>query len=284
MRGVTGFGLLIGAALALSTRTARAQHVALPASLVALESPEGQRLLAEADAKEDFLPLMEQYVTQSAGNFCGVASSVMVLNALQVPAPEAKEWGAPHFTQDNFWNDRARGVLSPKMMPGVTIDQLGDLLQCHPATARVVHASDISLEEFRALAAKNLATRGDYVIVNYDRAGVGQETMGHISPLGAFDAKADKFLILDVARYKYPPVWADAKALYAAMRTDDFVSAKTRGFVVVAAAANAPGPTGVKPPRNPLRFAIGIGVALFLLGAGVGAGLQTIRLKRRKAS
>jgi hypothetical protein len=248
---------------------------------VALDSPEGQRLLAESDAKEDFIPLVEQYVTQAQGNFCGIASGVMVLNSLQVRAPEAKEWGAAHYTQENFWNDCARGVLSPTMMPGVTIDQLADLLRCHPANARVVRAGDTTLDEFRALAAKNLATAGDYLIVNYDRAGVGQETMGHISPVGAYHRRADKLLLLDVARYKYAPAWADASMLFAAMSTNDFVSGKTRGFVVVSAAEAPPGPTGVTPPRSPLRYAIGAALVVFLLGAAAGAAIQTFRLKRR---
>ena len=262
---------------------AQAQHAPLPASLLALDSPEGQRLFAEADARADFFSLSEHYETQRSGNFCGVASAVMVLNALQVTAPIAPEVGAPIFTQENFWNERARGVLSPTLMPGMTVGQLADLLQCHPATARVVHAADTTLADFRALAAKNLSTPGDYIIVNYDRAGVGQETMGHISPLAAYEAKADKFLLLDVARYKYPPVWVDAAALFAAMSTNDFVSAKTRGFVVVAAAAAPPGPSGAKPARNVKQIALGIVAIIFLLGIALGAGVQTLRLKRRFA-
>lgn len=277
----------ISSALLLSAlclaRNAAAQHAALPATLIALDSPEGQRLLDEADAKADVVPLLEQYVTQSAGNFCGVASSVMILNAMQVPAPTAKEWGAAHFTQDNFWNDCAKGVLSPTLMPGMTVDQLGDLLQCQPARAKVVHASDTNVADFRALVAKNLSTKGDFLIVNYDRGGVGQETMGHISPLGAYHSKADKVLLLDVARYKYPPVWVELPRLFKAMETNDFVSAKTRGFAAVTPTVAPPGPSGVKPPRSPLRIAIALGLGAFLLGAAFGAGVQTLRLKRVKA-
>jgi hypothetical protein len=207
----------------------------------------------------------------------------MVLNALQVSAPVDDQSGAPFFTQDDFWSACARGVLSPTLMPGMTIDQLADLLQCHPARARAVHAGDTTLEGFRVAAAKNLATPGDYIIVNYDRAGVGQEKMGHISPLGAYDAKADKLLLLDVARYKYPPVWVDAAALFGAMSTDDFVSGKTRGFVEVSAAPSAPGPVGARTARNPLHIAIGVLALAFALGAALGAFVQTRRLERRFA-
>jgi len=281
-RGVRA--LAVAAVLAASSflaRGAAAQHKPLPATLVALDSPEGQRLFEEADARADYWNLSEQYVTQRSGNFCGVASGVMVLGALQVTAPMDDQLGSPAFTQDSFFNECARRVLSPTLMPGMTIDQLADLLQCHPATAHAVHAADTTLADFRTLAAKNLATAGDYIIVNYDRAGLGQEHMGHISPLGAYDAKADKFLVLDVARYKYPPVWADAAALFAAMGTDDFVSGKTRGFVVASAAPVPPGPVGARTARNPIHIAEGIGVGLFLLGIALGAGVQTWRLKRR---
>jgi hypothetical protein len=74
------------------------------------------------------------------------------------------------------------------------------------------------------------------VIVNYLRKAMGEETGGHISPLAAYDGKADRFLILDVARYKYPPVWVKTADMFAAMNTPDAVNDnKTRGFVLVTA-------------------------------------------------
>ena len=61
------------------------------------------------------------------------------------------------------------------------------------------------------------------------------EKGGHISPLAAFDAESDRFLILDVARYKYPPVWVKTVELFAAMNTTDSDNEnKTRGYVLVA--------------------------------------------------
>ena len=46
--------------------------------------------------------------------------------------------------------------------------------------------------------------------------------------------KSDRFLILDVARYKYPPVWVTASDLFAAMNTTDAANNnKTRGYVLV---------------------------------------------------
>ena len=53
-------------------------------------------------------------------------------------------------------------------------------------------------------------------------------------PLGAYDAETDRFLVLDVSRYKYPPVWVEAAALFDAMNTPDSDNAdKTRGYLMV---------------------------------------------------
>jgi hypothetical protein len=58
--------------------------------------------------------------------------------------------------------------------------------------------------------------------------------LGHISPLAAYDKEGDRFLILDVSRYKYPPVWVEAAALFAAMNTTDKDNEnRTRGYVIV---------------------------------------------------
>ncbi|HEY9782333.1 MAG TPA: phytochelatin synthase family protein [Leptolyngbyaceae cyanobacterium] len=45
--------------------------------------------------------------------------------------------------------------------------------------------------------------------------------------------QSDRFLILDVSRYKYPPIWVKAVDLWQGMNTKDPVSQKTRGFVLV---------------------------------------------------
>jgi hypothetical protein len=106
--------------------------------------------------------------------------------------------------------------------------------------------------------------------------------MGHISPLGAYHAASDRFLLLDVARYKYPPVWVKADALFAAMRTNDLVSGKSRGFVMISPAKEAPGPTGAgKKARSPLVLLGGIIGAAFLVGLGAGYGIGNVVTKRR---
>jgi hypothetical protein len=100
--------------------------------------------------------------------------------------------------------------------------------------ADVHHAADSDLDDFRHLARTYLEKKDHHVIVNYLRRAIGQEHGGHISPLAAYDADTDRFLILDVARYKYPPVWVKAEDLFAAMNTADLSNDhKSRGFVLI---------------------------------------------------
>ncbi len=53
--------------------------------------------------------------------------------------------------------------------------------------------------------------------------------------------RPDRFLILDVAGYRYPPVWVRASDLFDAMNTADASNGgKTRGYAVAAKIALPP--------------------------------------------
>ena len=116
---------------------------------------------------------------------------------------------------------------------GMTLHELGELLRRHDAEAEIAYAGDTTLDAFRIRASENLSRAGDYVLVNYQRASLGQREGGHISPLAAYSAATDRFLILDVAAYRYPPIWVPAVDLWNAMNTLDRTSGRTRGFVVI---------------------------------------------------
>lgn len=189
---------------------ARAETLPLPSNLTGFDTDPGEKLLLDADAREAYFPLASNFVTQKNQAYCGVASIVMILNSMKVPAPPVPEY-EPYktFTQDNVLDERTDKVLprSVLMEIGMTLDQIGGILETQPAKAEVHHAAESSLDEFRKAAVSYLAQPGHFVIVNYLRKAIHQEKGGHISPLAAYEAESDRFLILDVARYKYPPVW-----------------------------------------------------------------------------
>jgi hypothetical protein len=165
----------------------------------------------------------------------------MVLNALGVPAPAAPEWQCQYFTEDNRLNDRTEAVIPRQTVErqGLTLAELAGILASYPVQVELHYGSDISLDEFRQRIATNLAQPNNFVLINYLRRTIGQERGGHISPIGAYDADTDQFLILDVSRYKYPPVWVKAKALWQAINTLDPVSKKTRGFLLISPRSGA---------------------------------------------
>ena len=140
------------------------------------------------------------------------------------------------FTQDNVLNNKTDAILPRDVLAhhGMTLDQLGHILSLYPVAVEVHHASPGGADEFRRLASEALASDHRFVLVNFLRKALGEERGGHISPLGAYDEKADRFLIFDVARYKYPPVWVKTSDLFDAMNTTDSANDnKTRGYVLI---------------------------------------------------
>ena len=177
---------------------------------VALDCDEGLRLFRESDERESFVALSLHFTTQDNLGYCGPASCAMVLNASGIDRPVSGAH-APFklFTQENLFTQAVRKVATPETVrkSGMTLKTLGEVLKTYPLAVEVTHAKDITLNEFRKTARKVLMGKGVYFLVNYHRRTVAQEGGGHISPLAAYHEKSDRFLILDVARFKYPPVW-----------------------------------------------------------------------------
>ncbi len=203
-------------------------------------------MLRETAESGDYFRLVRYFSPQKNLTYCGVASSVMVLNALPVPKPEGRPYGTfPFFTQENFFSAEATAIKPPVKVAasGLTLSELEGMLNAHPGVeARKTYASRTTLEEFRKLARAQMGSPDQYILVNYLRKAVGQNTGGHISPLAAYHERTDSFLILDVAQYKYPPVWVPAPMLWDAMSPREPDGTVSRGFVVV----------GVKPPESPV--------------------------------
>ena len=71
------------------------------------------------------------------------------------------------------------------------------------------------------------------IVANYNRKTLAQEGAGHQSPIAAYDEASDSVLMLDVAKFKYPPAWIKLADLLQSMQTVDSDSGKSRGLVVV---------------------------------------------------
>ena len=140
--------LVAGGALVLGLFVvgANGDTLALPDNLAGFSTHDGEAYFAESEAREACFPLASNFLTQKTQAYCGVASIVMVLNALGVPAPAVPEY-APYrtFTQDNLLTEQTEAVLPRDVLArqGMTLDQIGGILATQPVTAEVNHASAV---------------------------------------------------------------------------------------------------------------------------------------------
>jgi len=249
----------LGLVLGLRAGGVGADSAAPP--LVAFTADEGMTRLVRSAAKTDFGLLANHFEAQSNNAFCGPTSAAVVLNALfsgrtSLPRdrsrlreadarflPPGADLSLPRFTQENVIEKgaktRAQVLGEPMPIGGRTIadwgyqlSQFEEMLRANGAKTRKVVVTDALPESaVREDLIANLRRRGDFVIVNYVRRAVGQEGGGHFSPLGAYDADSDAFLLLDVNPSAAGWVWIPAPTLIKAMRTFDTL--ENRGYVVV---------------------------------------------------
>ena len=211
----------------------------LPSNLIALNSAGGMELLnlSTPSLQKDYWRLSQYFVTEKGLSYCAPASIVMVLNAMGIKPKIAPEhYPYPLFTQDNLlYNDTIlKNHIYPALIKhqGLTLAQAGFVIKQYVNDTNVMYGSDIeSLDDFKNFMIN--AINNGYVIVNFYRKDLNEIGGGHFSPIAAYSYKSDRFLILDVARYKYPAAWVKSEALFKAIQEIDSISQKSRGFIFV---------------------------------------------------
>lgn len=186
-------------------------HLPYPDNLIPLWSPEGlERLVHSAGPFEKLAHHMEgQGMLQ-----CGVTSLTIALNVCRAPERQP-------FTIDFLQEEFRKTVRPVNTFFSTSLREIGDLASRF-AVAESVHASDTDCASFRHRASATLKASG-CVIVNFKRATLGYDSPfgGHCSPLAAYDATTDEFLVMDVARKTWQPVWVPTGLLFDGMNTLD---------------------------------------------------------------
>lgn len=205
-------------------------------AVVYWDSAEGKALRARMPADADYWQLAPNFAAQITQSYCSVASAITVLNAMPIPKPVDPTY-APYayFTQTNFFTPEVVKIISPQtvLAMGMTREEMAETLSRQGVKAISIAGDTLSEEGLRTLLKKALGDDGQFVLANYFRANLGQVGGGHWSALAAYDAQSDSVLILDVAKYKYPPAWVSIRMLQQAINTIDTVSNKARGLVIV---------------------------------------------------
>ncbi|KAF9424690.1 hypothetical protein BGZ94_007959 [Podila epigama] len=206
----------------------------LPAHLNSFTSVEGKRLFREmvqSGTGENFFRMVTSFNTQSDPAFCGVSSLSMVLNALEIDP--GRQWRGVWRWYSDEQLDCCASIEEMKEK-GITFNQFACLARCH-AKVVVKRADRHTLEEFRR-DVRMVSSSDDYqLVLSFSRAALGQTGSGHFSPIGGYHAGEDKVLVLDTARFKYPPFWATVSELWESLQPKDPETGLCRGYFVISA-------------------------------------------------
>lgn len=205
----------------------------LPKNLISLESAEGQRIFSESFHSKhavNFFSLITNFASQSDVSMCGPASLAMVMNALRLDP--SRVWKNPW----RWWSDEmfacCEGSLSVMKTSGVTLDFFDRIAKNQEGISVMTRMPD-NITEFKS-ALKMMATEQDkHVIVSFGREALGQTGIGHFSPVAAVHPEKEMVLVLDVARFKYPPYWVLMEDLYKAMHSADPTTGISRGYSII---------------------------------------------------
>ena len=200
---------------------------------------------------DDYWTLSAFYVPQRTSSDCSAAAAVMAVNALR-GLPERADMAI--VSEDKLLKDVADKKWSSEVVedgPGVTFDgfatYLGESFKAEGVSVgpvKAIHlatADDTALARLRAALAQNESSgAGDVMLVYFNQGVVTGDWNGpHISPIGAYDAKTDRVLIMDVDRDWYVPYWTSTRTLLSALvkpapADQGVLAGETGGYYVVA--------------------------------------------------
>lgn len=231
----------------------------LPKALTAFSSSEGRLLFRRALEQgnmESYFDLAAQYVTQARPEDCARSTLVMTLNALNLDP--GKVWMKPW----RWYTEAVLNCLDAK--PGMSLHEFARTAMCngtyvqayypssqqrfnpsilsstcdtHHHSVRVKYASE---HTFRTALLSSVRRTGLIMVVNHSRKALEQTGDGHYSPVAGFDEVSDKALVLDVARFKYPPFWVPIPKLYSSLEWIDPETQKMRGFLLLSRSPEYP--------------------------------------------
>lgn len=230
-------------------------------------SKDGIKALESSEYKNDFYELADYFQPQINPLYCGAATSVIILNAINqhgnapsqkdIEVKTPKAFGGNNisfktYSQETFFNDKTNKIKDRKIIdlknitaqnesdakyfdPGLTLGQLRDILSKSyglKVNLNYVEKSDNkSTEKFRLVVKKVVADHEHYMVVNFNGKSFGLATNGHISPVVAYDQATDSVLVMDVAGHKNGWYWVSVYDLIDAMNTKD--GENFRGYLII---------------------------------------------------
>jgi hypothetical protein len=181
--------------------------------------------------ESDYWTLSEYYFPQTTNCGCSAASAAMALNALRhrldSDEPALDDQSLLAAVSDPVWMER-----TAEDGGGVTLTDLEDSIRTALDCLRIdgsVHTLGCDLEDGALLEAlrealvRNEASPDSVMLAYYNQSVVTGDPEGglHVSPIGAFNAEADRVLLMDVDQECCLPYWTSTETLLAALTTPD---------------------------------------------------------------
>lgn len=206
----------------------------LPEPCIAFSSIEGRQLFREAlelGGMEGYFALAEQFHTQAEPAFCGLGTMVVVLNALAIDPGRIWRGVWRWYGEEMLDCCHSLPVIQET---GITLDEFVCISRCNGAKVSAHRYTEKSLDEFRQdVQQTSSTTHGIHMVAAYSRKVLGQTGDGHFSPIGGYHPQRDLVLLLDVARFKYPPHWVPLPLLWQAFEPPDPITNRSRGYILL---------------------------------------------------
>jgi glutathione gamma-glutamylcysteinyltransferase len=218
----------------------------LKAPAVAFSDPRSRPYFIDAIKSgygEGYFPLAEQFQSQSHYAYCGISSLSMALNSLLID-PQRIWQGSWRWFDDSMLTSCEGCGPSAEVVQkkGISMKELACVGRCNGADVTENASLTFTYEQFMTdlrectsrSAESNDSRKRPILIASYARPKLNQTGDGHFSPLAAYSPESDMVLIMDVARFKYPPHWVPSRTIYEAMQTSD-KDGIPRGYILVRA-------------------------------------------------
>ncbi len=211
---------------------------------------ENDYLLREPNA--DYWRLSEYYLPQSTNCGCSAASAAMALNALRSRlAPDDPILTDRHVVAsigDPTWaarTDHDGGGVALFDLEQSLLESLERFNLDGSVRAFAPDAGELgALDALRNTLIHNESSPDSIMLAYFNQAVVTGDPEGglHVSPIGAYNAEADRVLVMDVDHECCLPYWTSTETLLAALMTPDpketgHLAEETGGCLLISAAA-----------------------------------------------
>lgn len=158
----------------------------------------------------------------------------MVMNSLDLDPNRLWKGAWRYFSEETLQTIKPFELIQSE---GITFKEFYCTAKLNGVSTKIYSSNQSSEDEFRTVIQNSIQSMKSktpyHVIACFDRKSLSQTGSGHYSPIGGYHKERDMLLLLDVARFKYPPYWVPLNRLWNAMLPIDDVSGEPRGYITI---------------------------------------------------